>query len=124
SALAAHHGTVATALDRATGGCQHRHCKSKASLDPREKRGDRRCGEHPRKKHCRQQQPLPREYEQDQSRDEWSRAILVERRPRRLEQLPVWNSARTHRLARPAAEALVDVLLDAGIGGLDRALEK
>ena len=50
---------------------------------------------------------------QNHARDERNRPMLGERRARGLEQMPVRNARRTHRLARAAAEALRDVRLDA-----------
>src|SRR6202171_808076 len=103
-------------LDGTASRGEHRHGEAEAALHSGEKGRDWRRGKQSRKEHSRPQQPCAREDEENEARHEWSRSALAQSGARRLEKLPVRHSARTYRLAGPAGETLIDVLLHARTG--------
>src|ERR1700737_1451893 len=94
---------------------EHRHREAEAALHSGEKRWDWRGGKQPRKEHDRPQQPCAREDKENEARDKWIRSALAEGGARRLQKLPVRHPARAYRLASPADQKLIDVLLHARI---------
>src|ERR1700737_5153107 len=101
---------------------EHRHREAEAALHSGEKRWDWRGGKQPRKEHDRPQQPCAREDKENEARDKWIRSALAEGGARRLQKLPVRHPARAYRLARPAAQTLIDVLLHARMVCFPRSL--
>src|SRR5712664_3727561 len=111
-------------LDGTASRGEHRHAEAEATLYSGEKGRDWRGGKQSRKEHSRPQQPCAREDEENETRDEWSRSALAHGGSRRLQKLPIRHSARTYRLARPAPETLIDVLLNARIVRRHRSFEQ
>ena len=65
-----------------------------------------------------------RKHEKNQPRNEWRALFFAQCCACCLEKLAVRNARGTRRLARPAAEAAVDVRVNLGVVRLDRALEQ